>query len=79
MQLLANPIQNTLSQLTQTIRFLAANDMLRNVETRPGQAAEQAAEREKVVLVEEVGVGGEVAAAASPADAETQAETQAAQ
>ena len=35
-QLLANPIQNTLSQISQTIRFLVANDMLKDVELRPG-------------------------------------------
>ncbi|ORX34159.1 nuclear fragile X mental retardation-interacting protein 1-domain-containing protein [Kockovaella imperatae] len=36
--LLATPIQNTLSQISQTIRFLVANDMLENVELKPGDA-----------------------------------------
>ncbi|WVN85609.1 uncharacterized protein L203_100758 [Cryptococcus depauperatus CBS 7841] len=55
--LLANPIQNTLSQLSQTIRFLAANDMLDNVELRPGQAEEQEREKNKVILLEELEEG----------------------
>lgn len=52
-QLLANPIQNTLSQLTQTIRFLAANDMLRNVEMVPGQAEEMEKKVQFVVPLED--------------------------
>ncbi len=50
-KLLATPIQNTLSQLSQTIRFLVANDMLEGVELRPGQAEEQERERRKVVVI----------------------------
>ncbi|ORY28620.1 hypothetical protein BCR39DRAFT_199676 [Naematelia encephala] len=50
--LLANPIQNTLSQLSQTIRFLVANDMLQDVELRPGEAEERERERNKVVVVD---------------------------
>ncbi|WVQ71103.1 hypothetical protein IAR50_000628 [Cryptococcus sp. DSM 104548] len=49
--LLANPIHNTVSQLSQTIRFLVANDMLRNVELRPGQAEDEEREKIKVVVV----------------------------
>ncbi|OXG97763.1 hypothetical protein C369_07412, partial [Cryptococcus neoformans A5-35-17] len=51
--LLANPIQNTVSQLSQTIRFLVANDMLRNVELHPGQAEDEERERNKVTVVGE--------------------------
>ncbi|KIS01616.1 hypothetical protein L804_01494 [Cryptococcus deuterogattii 2001/935-1] len=51
--LLANPIQNTLSQISQTIRFLVANDMLQDVEIRPGQAEEEEKARNKVVLLDE--------------------------
>lgn len=50
---MATPIQNTLSQLTQTIRFLVANDMLQGVELNPGEAEEQARARTKVTLVED--------------------------
>ncbi|BEI87042.1 hypothetical protein CcaverHIS002_0703880 [Cutaneotrichosporon cavernicola] len=53
--ILANPIENTLSQLSQTIRFLVANDMLHRVEVRAGQAEEERQEREKIVVVEEGG------------------------
>jgi len=49
---LANPIQNTLSQLTQTIRFLVANDMLQGVELNPGEAEEQAKEKSRIEVVE---------------------------
>ncbi|KAK8865733.1 hypothetical protein IAR55_000879 [Kwoniella newhampshirensis] len=49
--LLANPIQNTLSQLSQTIRFLVANDMLDGVELKPGDAEAEGKERNKVVEV----------------------------
>lgn len=51
-QLLSVPINNTLSQLTQTIRFLVANDMLENVELKPGDAEE---ENRRRMLVQEVG------------------------
>jgi Tfp pilus assembly protein PilV len=57
LQLLAQPIQNTLSQLTQTIRFLVANDMLQGVELNPGDAEEQAREAGKISMVVE---GGDV-------------------
>ncbi|XAO23471.1 hypothetical protein I312_102249 [Cryptococcus bacillisporus CA1280] len=50
--LLANPIQNTLSQISQTIRFLVANNMLQDVEIRPGQAEEEEKARNKVVLLD---------------------------
>jgi len=56
-QLLANPIQNTLSQLTQTIRFLVANDMLRGVELNPGDAEAQQKERSRISVVEDRGDG----------------------
>ena len=52
-QLLATPINNTLSQLTQTIRFLVANDMLDGVELTPGDAEQQAKDQTKVQVVEE--------------------------
>lgn len=52
-QLLATPINNTLSQLSQTIRFLVANNMLENVELRPGQAEDEEKEKNKVVEVPE--------------------------
>ena len=48
---MANPIQNTLSQLTQTIRFLVANDMLQGVELNPGEAEEQAKEKNRIEIV----------------------------
>jgi hypothetical protein len=51
-QLLSNPIQNTLSQLSQTIRFLVANDMLQGVELRPGQAEEQEKDKHKIISLE---------------------------
>ncbi len=38
-------------QLTQTIRFLVANDMLRGVEVRPGQAEEEERERTKIAML----------------------------
>ncbi|KAK4683853.1 paired amphipathic helix protein Sin3a, partial [Tremellales sp. Uapishka_1] len=47
--LLATPIHNTLSQLSQTIRFLVANDMLENVELRVGEAEEREREKTKIV------------------------------
>lgn len=55
---MANPIEQTLSQLTQTVRFLVANDMLRGVETRAGEAEEQRLERERIMVVEEGNEGG---------------------
>lgn len=59
MQLLATPINNTLSQLNQTIRFLVANDMLDGVELKPGDAEQQAKDQSKVMVIEE----GDVATA----------------
>ena len=50
-QLLANPIQNTLSQLSQSIRFLVANDLLEGVELRPGEAEELHQEKRKVIVL----------------------------
>lgn len=50
---MANPIQNTLSQLTQTIRFLVANDMLQGVELRPGEAEDQEKEKNRIGLVDD--------------------------
>ena len=47
------PIANTLSQLSQTIRFLVANDMLENVELRPGEAEDQARAQNKIVALDE--------------------------
>lgn len=44
-----------MSQLSQTIRFLVANDMLESVELTPGQAEEEEKERNKVVVVGEAG------------------------
>ncbi|WWC60467.1 uncharacterized protein I303_103040 [Kwoniella dejecticola CBS 10117] len=46
--LLANPIQNTISQISQTIRFLVANDMLDGVELKPGDAQKEEEEKNKV-------------------------------
>ncbi|WWC87988.1 uncharacterized protein L201_002890 [Kwoniella dendrophila CBS 6074] len=46
--LLSNPIQNTISQISQTIRFLVANDMLEGVELNPGDAKLQEDEKNKV-------------------------------
>lgn len=37
-----------MSQLTQTIRFLVANNMLEGVELTPGQAEEEERERTKI-------------------------------
>lgn len=51
-KLLEVPIENTLSQLTQTIRFLAANDYLRGVERFAGEAEEGERERNRIVVVE---------------------------
>jgi hypothetical protein len=59
--LLANPIQNTLSQLSQTIRFLVANDMLQNVELVPGQAENLERDKNKVVVLDNVNVEGSAA------------------
>ena len=61
-QLLSMPINNTLSQLTQTIRFLVANDMLENVELKPGDAEEARRRRE---MVQEVGGTGDTEAGQS--------------
>ncbi|WWC96792.1 hypothetical protein V866_003666 [Kwoniella sp. B9012] len=51
--LLSNPIQNTISQLSQTIRFLVANNMLEGVELNPGDAQAQEDEKNKITEVEE--------------------------
>ncbi|WWD05564.1 hypothetical protein V865_003644 [Kwoniella europaea PYCC6329] len=51
--LLSNPIQNTISQLSQTIRFLVANNMLEGVELNPGDAQAQDDEKNKITEVEE--------------------------
>lgn len=50
------PIENTLSQLTQTIRFLAANDFLQGVERYAGEADEKEKAKSKITVV---GGGGE--------------------
>ncbi|WVF70714.1 hypothetical protein IAT40_005507 [Kwoniella sp. CBS 6097] len=61
--LLANPIENTISQLSQTIRFLVANDFLKGVELKVGDAEDQAREKNKVVDVDVgVDVGADVGA-----------------
>ncbi|KAL7421022.1 hypothetical protein Q5752_003906 [Cryptotrichosporon argae] len=65
--LLANPIQNTLSQLSQTIRFLVANDFLRGVEAAPGEADEERRKRDMIIELPEV--GGVVGPAHAAADA----------
>jgi hypothetical protein len=41
----------TLSNLSQAIRFIVANDCLRNVELKPGDAEDQRRENEKVRIV----------------------------
>lgn len=64
------PINNTLSQLTQTIRFLVANDMLENVELEPGDAEEESRRR---ALVQEVGTGTGTGLADGTADAGAEA------
>ncbi|OCF56578.1 hypothetical protein L486_05429 [Kwoniella mangroviensis CBS 10435] len=51
--LLSNPIQNTISQLSQTIRFLVANNMLEGVELNPGDAQAQEDEKNKITEIEE--------------------------
>jgi len=38
--------------LTQTIRFLVANDMLQGIELNPGDAEEQAKEKNRIEVVE---------------------------
>ncbi|WVW80311.1 hypothetical protein I302_102290 [Kwoniella bestiolae CBS 10118] len=50
--LLSNPIQNTISQLSQTIRFLVANNMLEGVELNPGDAQAQEDEKNKIKEIE---------------------------
>jgi len=50
--LLAPDIRATVSNLSQAIRFLVANDFLEGVETRPGEAEEEMRKREMVVEVE---------------------------
>ncbi|EIW72721.1 hypothetical protein TREMEDRAFT_67022 [Tremella mesenterica DSM 1558] len=50
--LLATPIQNTVSQLSQTIRFLVANDMLEGVELKPGQAEEEEKKRNMIKVID---------------------------
>lgn len=52
-QLLEVPLENTLSQLTQAIRFLAANDFLQGVEAYAGEADERERERNKITVVGE--------------------------
>ena len=47
------PLENTLSQLTQAIRFLAANDFLQGVEAYAGEADERERERNKITVVGE--------------------------
>jgi len=41
LQLLLPEIRVTVSNISQAIRFLVDNDFLRDVELKPGQAAEQ--------------------------------------
>jgi hypothetical protein len=41
MQLLLPEIRNTISNLSQAIRFLVDNDFLQNVEMKPGEADEK--------------------------------------
>lgn len=53
MQLLEVPLENTLSQLTQAIRFLAANDFLQGVEAYAGEADERERDRNKITVVGE--------------------------
>ncbi|KAF8314219.1 hypothetical protein DL93DRAFT_2080311 [Clavulina sp. PMI_390] len=51
--LLQREVDVTLSNLSQAIRFIVANDCLKDVELRPGQAEEEKNEREKVVVLGE--------------------------
>ena len=53
--------------MTQTIRFLVANDMLQGVELNPGDAEQQEKEQNKIEVVEE---GGDVGIVAEPVEAE---------
>lgn len=62
-QLLEVPLENTLSQLTQAIRFLAANDFLQGVEAYAGEADERERDRNKITVVGE----NETLAAEEPA------------
>lgn len=73
-QLLANPIQNTLSQLSQTIRFLVANNMLEGVELYPGEAEERERKRKAVEVVPAV---AEDAASSDPLEQEQEAHSEA--
>lgn len=50
--MLQAPIDATLSQLTQTIRFLVANDMLQGVELAVGDAEEREAQRRRITVLE---------------------------
>lgn len=64
------PLENTLSQLTQAIRFLAANDFLQGVEAYAGEADERERDRNKITVVGET---NEDAANATPAAADSDA------
>ena len=49
--LLESEVQVTLSNLSQAIRFIVANDCLRNVELKPGDAEDERRKNEKAVVV----------------------------
>ncbi|KAF8332376.1 uncharacterized protein EI90DRAFT_3122862 [Cantharellus anzutake] len=50
--LLNHDVQITISNVSQAIRFLVANDFLRGVELKPGQAEEEQRSRSKVVVLD---------------------------
>lgn len=66
------PLENTLSQLTQAIRFLAANDFLQGVEAYAGEADERERDRNKIIVVGE-GDGPADASAANEANEASEA------
>lgn len=53
--LLQREVEVTLSNLSQAIRFIVANDCLKNVEMKPGDAEEERLRKERVVVLKEGG------------------------
>jgi hypothetical protein len=54
--LLAQDVQVTISNLSQAVRFLVANDCLEGVELKPGEAEETEASKKIIVVTNENGV-----------------------
>lgn len=63
-------VQVTLSNLSQAIRFIVANDCLKDVELKPGDAEEERRKAERVV---EIGIEGSYASQADEKNARTAA------